>query len=100
MKIPERNLRTKSNMDYIADVDYVWNAFSEIKKDKTGGLTPGVALDEFMRNAKLIDPAMYRIIKMLATSIVELVVLTLLLSKTRVIRIRVLFQLFRKLLVE
>ena len=77
MKNTERQFRTRSNSDYVAGVDYVWSAFSEIKKDIAGGLTPGVALDEFIRNAEKIDPAMRTIIKMLATSTLELVVMTL-----------------------
>ena len=77
MKNTERQFRARSNSVYVAGVDYVWGAFSEIKKDIAGGLTPGAALDEFIRNAEKIDPAMRTIIKMLATSSLELVVMTL-----------------------
>ena len=47
------------------DLNLVWETFQSVQKDMSGGLTPGMPLENFVISSQKIDPAMYGIMEML-----------------------------------
>ena len=49
------------------DFNLVWETFERVQKDMSGGLTPGMSLENFVIASQKIDPAMYGLMEMLTS---------------------------------
>ena len=50
-----------------SDLNLVWETFERVQKDMSGGLTPGMSLENFVIASQKIDPAMYGLMEMLTS---------------------------------
>ena len=57
----------KTYADHITDLDFAWDAFQRIKKDKDGGLMPGVLLNDFIASSANIRKAKLGVVEMLTS---------------------------------
>ena len=57
----------KTYAEHITDLDFAWDAFQRIKKDRDGGLMPGVLLNDFTASSAKIGKAIHGVVKMLTS---------------------------------
>ena len=60
-------LDTMSYDNHGNDFNLVWETFERVQKDMSGGLTPGMSLENFVIASQKIDPAMYGLMEMLTS---------------------------------
>ena len=60
-------LEAMSFDNHKSDLDLVWETFQGVKKDMSGGLIPGMALENFEIAVQKINPAMHGIMEMLTS---------------------------------
>ena len=60
-------IEDKTYANHITDLDFAWEAFQRIKKDKDGGLMPSVLLNDFIATSANIGKAMLGVVKMLTS---------------------------------
>ena len=60
-------IKDKTYANHITDLDFAWEAFQRIKKDKDGGLMPSVLLNDFIATSANIGKAMLGVVKMLTS---------------------------------
>ena len=62
-----RTLEAMSYDNHGNDFNLVWETFERVQKDMSGGLTPGMSLENFVIASQKIDPAMYGLMEMLTS---------------------------------